>query len=456
MATQPAGPDDPWGTDDPPAVSDPPPLPPALAELAALSGPLEMPRTGRSPQPRADELPEVRELIRDGWRVANPSPMWSFLPAVWPEGFRCWVPDRLPRFSRSRTRDDVLVITPWSPETAGELHAEVSGMLAKVGFPPPPAGRIWMLRSPWPSIGVEPVLGLILLRANEAGGGGRLDGVLVEAARDVLTWDEERVWDWWPGEWGVVARAWRAQGRTGEDAAPLIIAKLPPELLEAFREHGFDDTEALDWMLALSATGVLALERAEGWRGLGYGPGDVLIGLMDREPSEAARWLEDGFSLSDLRAFKGAPLETAREWRAAGVSGSEARELLWLDHRLTPAEARAFTDAGISPEDRRDWVRFGFDAAAARNWTDLDVYPGEARVWRAQGYDPASAADVLADLAPGTPRLPKGHFAWVRRPSDEPDVRPRSELGLSDPAFRRSVHYSVEDPPGTRGVDAER
>lgn len=408
MAENPAGPDDPWGADQPPAVSDPPPLPPALAELAALRGPVEMPGSVRPPQPRADELPEVRTLMESGWRVANRSPMWSFLPAVWPPDDRCWVPDRLPRFSRSRTRDDVLVFTPGSEEQAGEMHAEVAEMLSAVGFPPPPAGRIWMLRSPWPSIGVEPVLGLILMRAAQAGGGGKLDPVLVEAAREVLGWDEARIWGWWPGEWGALARAWREAGRTGEDAAPLIIAKLSPDLLGAFREHGFTDAEALDWMLALSATGVLALQRAEGWRDLGYGPSDVLAGLMDREPAEAARWLGEGFSLNDLRAFKGAPLEVARSWREAGVAGAEALELLWLDRRLTPTEARGFTDAGISADDRRHWVRCGFDAAAARQWTDLDVYPEEARVWRAHGYDPASAAGPLADLPPGAPRLPAG------------------------------------------------
>jgi hypothetical protein len=443
---------DPWGVDDPPAVTDPPPLPSALAELAALTGPLEMPGAERAPQPRADELPEVQELMRAGWRVANASPMWSFLPAVWPEPHRCWVPDRLPRFSRSRTRDHVLVITPWDPEVAGSNHAEVSEKLGRVGFPPPPPGRIWMLRSPWPSVGVEPVLGLILLRAGEAGGGGKLDEVLVEAAREVLGWDEERIWDWWPGEWGVVARAWRDQGRTGEDAAPLIIAKLSPELLDAFRENGFKDGEALDWMLALSATGPLALEWAERWRDLGYGPSDVMAGLMDREPEEASRWLDAGFSLNDLRAFKGAPLEVARQWRDAGVSGPEARELLWLDNNLTPAEAGAFTQAGITPEDRRDWVRYGFDAAAARAWTDLGVYPTEARVWRAKGFDPEAAAPVLTGLSPGADRLPPGDFNWSYRGALPPGSLP----DFTDPDVRRTVYYTVEDPPGTRGIEAQR
>jgi hypothetical protein len=450
------GPGDPWGVDDPPAVTDPPPLPPALAQLAALTGPLEMPGTERAPQPRADELPEVQELMRAGWRVANPSPMWSFLPAVWPEPHRCWVPDRLPRFSRSRTRDHVLVITPWEPGQAAGFHDEVSHMLARVGFPPPPPGRIWMLRSPWPALGVEPILGLILLRAGEAGGGGKLDEVLVDAACEVLTWDEDRIWEWWPGQWGAVARAWRARGRTGEDAAPLIIAKLSPELLDAFRENGFDDGEALDWMLALSATGFLALERAEGWRNLGYGPSDVMAGLMDREPAEASRWLEDGFSLNDLRSFKGAPLETARAWRAAGLSGTEALELLWLDHRLIPSEAQAFSDAGITRRDRRDWVRYGFDAAAARAWTDLDVFPGEARVWRAHGFDPTGAAEILESLEPGVPRLPPGHHGWVSYPPSSLKGRtPGAPVDLTDPEVRRTLQYSVEDPPGTRGTEAD-
>jgi hypothetical protein len=78
------GPHDPWGQHEPPAVDEVPPLPPRLAALAALDGPLVTGPDNGFRHPTPEELPEVAQLMGDGWRVLTDQPMWCFLAAVWP------------------------------------------------------------------------------------------------------------------------------------------------------------------------------------------------------------------------------------------------------------------------------------------------------------------------------------------------------------------------------------
>ncbi|MEW6471095.1 MAG: hypothetical protein AB1679_02400 [Actinomycetota bacterium] len=456
-------PDDPWGEQDAPAVLDVPALPPSMAELAALRQPVELPPGERFVHPQPEDLPEVAGLVAAGWRVAEPSPMWSFLPAVWPPPLRCWVVDRLPRFSRSSGRQGkTTVITPWTTEVADDIRSFVVELLSGVGLPPPPPGRIWLLRSPWPSVGVGMVMSLIAMRAPEGGGrGGMLEPALVDAAREVLGWDDERVWGWWPGERGEIARAWRALGRVGEDAADVIAARLSPELLAAHENRGFDETTALAWTDVLDLGGLEGLERAAGWAQLGLSPEDVGWALSDADPADVAIWLADGFDLDEVRALQGLPLGKAKAWKAAGVPADEVTDLLCADQTLTPEEARRFTELDIPGDDRRRWVEYGFDASVARAWTDLDVVPNEARVWRAAGFDPATAALLLREIPAGSPRIPVGDYRWAMTggvwfggPTE--GHRPGEPIDFTDIAVRRSLYFSVDDPPGTRGSQANR
>jgi hypothetical protein len=454
------GVEDPWGEDEPPSVAEPPPLPPRLASLAALEGPLELPSGEPFVHPRAEDLPEVAELVAAGWRVAEPSPMWSFLPAVWPTSLRCWVPDRLPRFSRTTSHRDSTVIVPWTSDVAEDIRRHDVRVLARVGLPPPPPGRIWLLRSPWLSIGVAPVLSMIAVRSQERGGWAMLDRTLVESARELLSWDEERVWSWWPDDRGEVARAWRAEGRTGEDAAALIVARISPGLLAAYRQRGFDEGAALAWTAVLRAEGLEGLQQAVGWTQMGLSPQDVDHDLSKMDPAEVVRWLAEGFDLDVVRAVLGLPLDQAKAWRDAGIPAFEVRPLLHADRTLTPLEARRFDQLGIGPEERRRWVEFGFDADAARRWTDLDVLPNEARVWRAAGHDPATAASLVGDIPAGAPRIPVGNYPWamtggvyVSGPGEH--LRPGEPPDFTDPQVRGALHHSVDDPPGTRGSHAE-
>jgi hypothetical protein len=417
--------------------------------LAALDTPLQLAPRKRFVHPIPEDLPEVAELVRAGWRVADQAPMWSFLPAVWPESLRCWVRDRLPRLSRSHSENESVVITPWTPEVGADISHHNADLLARVGFPPPPPGRIWLLRSPWSSIGVERVRSLIALRAHELGHGSMLDPVLVAAAHEVLSWNEDHVWEWWPGEWGEVARAWRARGRTGENAAAIIAARLDPDLLASYEAEGLDEDGTLAWTSRLYLYGQEGLERALAWSRLGLSPDD-LLGLSDADPTEVGQWLAEGFDLDDVRTLDGLPLDRALAWRAAGIAVPQVRRLLCADRTLNPAEVLTFLGLGI--EDPIPWVEVGFDATAARAWTDLDVLPNEARVWRAAGQAPEQAAPLLAELPPGAPRIPHREYGvsltitggWTGRPSTE----------LNDPANRGLLHYSVYDRPGTRGAQA--
>ena len=451
---------DPWGEHQPPAVGDLPSLPPRLAELLALDRPLPLAPGERFVHPVPVDLPEVAELVQAGWRVADHSPMWSFLPAVWPKSQRCWVPDRLPRFSRSHGENEAVVITPWTPEVGSDVSHHNADLLASVGFPPPPPGRIWLLRSPWPSIGVERVRSLIALRARELGSGSMLDPILVAVARGVFSWGEEDVWTWWPGKWGKVARAWRARGRTGEDAAAVIAACLDPDLIARYEAEGLDEDSALAWTSRLYLYGREGLERALAWSRLGLSPDD-LLGLSNADPTEVRQWLAEGFDLNDVRTLEGLTLDQALAWRAVDFPAVQIRQLLRADRTLTTAEALHFLDLGI--DDPIPWVEVGFDASAARAWTDLDVLPNEARVWRAAGQSPEKAAPLLAELPADEPRLPKGGqgFALTVTPSGHWRAAPSTRyalggpaLQLNDPANRGLLHYSVDDPPGTRGAQA--
>lgn len=72
-----------------------------------------------------------------------------------------------------------------------------------------------------------------------------------------------------------MARAWRAEGRTGEDAAALIVARISPGLLSAHRERGFDEGAALGWTAVPRTEGLEAVQQALGWTQLGLSPQDV-------------------------------------------------------------------------------------------------------------------------------------------------------------------------------------
>ena len=457
--------DDPWRVDAPPAVAvdDLAPLPPRLAELAALTGSREVARgEEHEVRPRAAELPEIQDLVREGWRPLDEVGTWPDLLAqilaVWPAEHRCWVPDRLPRVRIwcLMTRQDghhhcVQQGNEEMPERAtalfdpAEEESDFAATAARYALPAPPAGRLWLLRSPWPSLAFDVVRYMIerqaleiQRRAFENGDDSTAEPV-TRAVGEMMSWNEEQLWDRWEGPHAEAAAGWRRVGRVGDEAADVVLAGLRPSDIAALTGDGaggvLTEEQAVAWAHAVGATGDEAVLRIRAWRALGL-PADPPEGLgrMDEDmtPDAVAEWLQAGFGFDDVATLSGLPLERALPWREAGFSSDEVHELLRADWTLTPEEASAFTDTGITGKARIRWLEAGFDAGDARAWTDLDVLPNEARVWRSLGKSPADARPHR-DVG-GGPLPPDIEVGWV-----------------STGGGRGNMSYQVRDPEGTRG-----
>jgi hypothetical protein len=137
---------------------------------------------------------------------------------------------------------------------------------------------------------------------------------------------------------------------------------MTPELLAAYRDHGFDEQAALGW--AALERGPEGLQQAIRWTALRLSSGEIDSDLIKLGPEEVERWLAEGFDLTAIRLLAGLPLERADEWREAGVTPRDVQALLEADPLLTPAEAARFDDAGIGADERIGWVELGFDAGS--------------------------------------------------------------------------------------------
>jgi hypothetical protein len=226
--------------------------------------------------PSAEELPEVQALVLDGWSPLGEDPMTRMLPTVWPPQHRCWVPDRLPRLSMSASPPDPQEIgAVWSPMVTGEVAEDMAPDGAECGLPAPPPGRLWLLRSPWPTLGMEAVLAILGRRREDRG----LDldpCALVEAARDLLSWPEEQLWSWWRGPQADVAREWRRLGRVGTDVAGLVVAEFGPahtaRLTGPVRTGGagLSERQVVAWAERVDGPDAEStVEAIIGWRALG-------------------------------------------------------------------------------------------------------------------------------------------------------------------------------------------
>ena len=454
--------DDPWGLNTTPAVPAEalPPLPPRLADLAELEarGERRLLEPGEEFQfVGAADLPEVQALAADGWHPASNHPWDYCLPAIWPAQHRCWVLDRLPRIGSASCVGSDGVERQWlvpgdaeDEEDWESWQSEKAWAAETCGLPAPPSGRLWLLRSPWPTLGLAVVLNLIRrLHDEQHPDQGSTDEGCAETTRaaiELLTWEEEHVWAWWRGPDADTAQAWRRAGRVGDDVADLVLVCLDPadtaRLLAPAVDGGAGLTEeqAVAWARTTGTRGSVAVEATLAWRaqGMPADPPEALYWELEGlTPAEYGEWLGAGFTFDDLKIWRRRPLDDAVRWREAGFALGDARELVMADQAVTPAEADAFDDAGIDPRARLKWLATGFAAAEARAWTDLDVYPHEARVWRAFGMTLDDAREHLA--AGGDPLPPGRELGWI---------------GLSDD--RRARRYLVIDPPGTRGSVAEQ
>ncbi len=424
---------DPWRLDQPMAACpDPPdPLPPRLARLAALTESVVMPDDWTSIE--REELPEVAALMERGWRYLDDDPRYALLPAIWPLELRCWLPDRRPKMVTTFDGVNPARVMPAAlarPTTHREHEIQEA---ADAGFPPPPTDRIWFLRPPWPFIGLKMLLWLIDRRVQETT--DQWDqGTYTRVAADMLQWEEARLRAWWTGEHAETSKAWESQGRIGEDAVELVCVAIgPPDRL---RLVGLTDGQVVTWCHSVGLTGPAAVERILAWRSLGFpaeAPAD-LYRLRDLSVEEIRPWLAAGFSIPEMIETHGMPLAQAISWRTLGFSATRVRRFLNADDTITAEEVEAFQRSGVTEPRLTEWIEYGFAAADAAAYIDLGVQPNEARVWRSRGRGPA-------DVSPGQ-TLPPGYErgGWVA-PAGTP---------------MRDVEHFVPDPPGTRGCKAAR
>jgi len=300
---------------------------------------------------------------------------------------------------------------------------------------------LWLLRSPWPSLGLEVVLAILHQRRHELALRWGPCWV-IEAAGELLGWSEEQVWSWWGGPQADAGRAWRSIGRVGQDVAMLVVAGLGPEQTARLTGPvsdggaGLSERQAVVWSEKVG--GPVADSKVDaiiGWRVLGLPadpPEDEHLVLYETTPAAARNWLADGFSFEDVGVWLGESLQSAQVWRDFGFTAKQARALVAADPTVTPEEVVAFDDIGIAQVARLGWVEAGFSAADARAWTEVDVIPQEARVWRAMGL---SVDDARRHRAAGGGALPEG-----------------VQVGsFSYSGGRADRSYGVADPPGTRG-----
>lgn len=464
--------DDPWGVDETPAV-DPArvaPLPPRLAELAALRGPRPVHDDDRWPDAR--ELPEVQQLESEGWQVLEPAPMLLCLPAFWPRDLRCWVPDRLPRVVKeSRTdRAGRTVAAELRPATEEDLagddeHTDHCARFA--GLPPAPRRRLWLLRSPWPETFPLPWLLNALQDIAYAGAGSQPESDPLAAAASRLLADvsedgARRILAEWEGDVADAAAQWRAQADPLPEHVRLALAGVGPDVLSRVRaalaKVGLPEDDAVPLLLATGPNDALE------WLPL-LAEGLTSLTELSAEPlavevNHAAPLLRAGWALGDSRRLPDprtgwdvagwrATGLTARcvggllrhrptlrpdeldAWAAEGVDAETLIDVLHADPSTVPAEWVAFASSGLPRDVALDWLAHGFDAEQAVAWEAADVVPAEARAWRARGL---RVADVPRREGSVGPVLPDGW--WVAAGSGDD---------------RRSRTWSVTDPPGTRG-----
>lgn len=265
------------------------------------------------------------------------------------------------------------------------------------------------------------------------------------AAREVLRWSEQQVWDFWAGPQADAAKGWRLAGTPPAQFSELALAGLGPEQTARLMAPidgggaGLTEPEAVAWVrIVICPTPAEAVAAIIGWRALGLPVEprpDIAMFLREMEPSQAAPWLADGFTIGDVSLLYGlVERGAAGRWRATGYPTQRVRELLLADRSLTPDEAAAFAAAGIDADEEIRWVEAGFSAHEARGWKDVDVLPNEARVWRSTGLGPE---DARRQKAAGGGVLPDGvELGW---------------LASGEAPGRGDIRYGATDPPGTRG-----
>jgi hypothetical protein len=115
------------------------------------------------------EMPAVKAARQQGFEPAPEAPLWTFLPAVWPEAARSWTPDTRVRHMQVACEGGPIQRLPWSSAGYFEMEADANWLLAECGLPPRPPGRLWLLKPPQKFDSLDATLRWLTVSAKDAG-----------------------------------------------------------------------------------------------------------------------------------------------------------------------------------------------------------------------------------------------------------------------------------------------
>ena len=109
------------------------------------------PRTSEWEPVDSDRPEDVLDIVAaraHGYSPAPEAPLWCFIPAIWPTEARAWVRDSRVRHMTRQRDGGPLERLPWTTADYADHENDTNALLAELGLPARPAGRIWLLRAP--------------------------------------------------------------------------------------------------------------------------------------------------------------------------------------------------------------------------------------------------------------------------------------------------------------------
>jgi hypothetical protein len=135
-----------------------------------------------------DDVPAVVAARAEGWFPAHEAPLWCFIPAIWPVTARTWTPDVRIRHKTRGVIAGEQVRLPWNAYDYFDVEADTNCLLADIGLPARPGGRIWLLRPPPGHDTLESVLHQLWSSWRDGGGEDCVTTALVAHAQLELDW----------------------------------------------------------------------------------------------------------------------------------------------------------------------------------------------------------------------------------------------------------------------------
>ena len=133
-----------------------------------------------------NDFPEIQGARALGYFPAHEAPLWCFIPAIWPPEARAWIPDQRVRHMARTRGGGPLERLPWSTADYAQHEEDTNALLAELGLPRRPAGRIWLLRAPAPYATPQGVLDDVWAGWQRSGGPAMATPEFVRYAQDRL------------------------------------------------------------------------------------------------------------------------------------------------------------------------------------------------------------------------------------------------------------------------------